>query len=187
MGNHHNYTFGQLHLNIGHQVRLEQICVDPNGPKFARLHPKGESVWHKQYNNDIDKADMKLYPPLGAEIEAGKRGICVARDLAKSVGMFPERGDAAEGNEDPPDYLPDGGNCPKDLWWFFKPFHYHGNKIGDVHFDDGMMMTVMTMMMIMTCTVMEMNVMLNMSPVVAVVPLKATALLLWKIWRILKF
>ena len=137
MGNHHNYTFGQLHLNIGHQVRLEQTRVDPNCPKFARPHPKGESVWHKQYDNDIDKADMKLYPPLGAEIEVWKRGICVARDLAKSVGMFPERGDAADGNEDLPDYPPDDGNCPEDLWWFFKPFHYHGNKIGDVLFDDG--------------------------------------------------
>ena len=50
--------------------------------------------------------------------------------------MFPERGDAADGNEDPPDYPPDGENCPEDLWWFFKPFHYHGNKIDDVHFDD---------------------------------------------------
>ena len=48
VGNHHNYTLLDMLRNMSHQVRLEQLRSDPDGPKFSKPHPKGESIWHKQ-------------------------------------------------------------------------------------------------------------------------------------------
>ena len=75
-------------------------------------------MWHKQYDNDVQKADMTFYPRF-----------------LPSVGMFAEIENALDDNEDPPDYPPDGGDCPEEVWWLYKPFHYHCNKIGDMSFD----------------------------------------------------
>ena len=45
VGNHHNYTMLDTRRNRSHQIRLEQLRADPEGPKFAKPHPKGESIW----------------------------------------------------------------------------------------------------------------------------------------------
>ena len=45
VGNHHNYTFGDLRRNTAHMIRLEEIRVDPSTPEFAKPHPKQESIW----------------------------------------------------------------------------------------------------------------------------------------------
>ena len=48
VGNHHNFTFGDLRRNTSHMIRLEEICMDPSAPEFAKPHPKQESIWRKQ-------------------------------------------------------------------------------------------------------------------------------------------
>ena len=117
VGNHHNYTFGELHRNLGHQVRLEQIRVHPNGPKFPKHNSKGESIWNKQYEEGFVQAQLNNYPADGEEIESWKAGIKEARQLALSVGMKPE------------DYndtiAADGEGCSGSNSWFFKPFKQH--------------------------------------------------------------
>ena len=75
VGNHHNYTLLDMLRNTSHQVRLEQIRADPNGPKFSKPHPKGESIWHRQYKEPFEKADLSQYPKEGDEVLAWKEGI----------------------------------------------------------------------------------------------------------------
>ena len=139
VGTQHNYTFGHLQRNIGHQVRLDQIRVDPNGPKFAKPHPKGESIWHRQYNKGCLKADLKNYPAQGEEVNAWKEGIVEGRHLAVLVDMIPGQNQAGSNNQCPDDYPSDGGDCPQDLEWFFKPYNYKQNKFNgdDDSFDGG--------------------------------------------------
>ncbi|KAL9976901.1 hypothetical protein ACROYT_G014242 [Oculina patagonica] len=48
VGNHHNYKFGDLRKNTSHMICLEEICINPNAPDFAKPHPKQESIWHHQ-------------------------------------------------------------------------------------------------------------------------------------------
>ena len=48
--------------------------ADPNGPKFAKPHPKGESIWHKQHQEPYEKANLSDYPGNGDEILAWKEG-----------------------------------------------------------------------------------------------------------------
>jgi hypothetical protein len=40
VGNQHNYTFGRMDRNLAHMNRLEEICLDPLAPEFAKPHPK---------------------------------------------------------------------------------------------------------------------------------------------------
>lgn len=70
-------------------IRLEEICVDPSVPEFAKPHPKQESIWGQQYPRPFNMANLKEYPAIGEEIEAWKQGIKIARRLARSVGMIP--------------------------------------------------------------------------------------------------
>lgn len=66
--NHHNYTFGDLRRNTSHMIRLEEIRVDPSAPEFAKPHPKQENIWGQQYERPINRANLKEYPAIGAEI-----------------------------------------------------------------------------------------------------------------------
>ena len=69
VGNHHNYTLLDMLRNTSHQVRLEQIRADPNGPKFSKPHPKGESIWHllkKLICHSTQKTAMKFW--LGEKV-----------------------------------------------------------------------------------------------------------------------
>ncbi|KAL9976902.1 hypothetical protein ACROYT_G014243 [Oculina patagonica] len=45
VGNHHNHKFEDLRKNPSHMIRLEEICINPNAPDFAKPHPKQESIW----------------------------------------------------------------------------------------------------------------------------------------------
>lgn len=117
VGNHHNYTFGTLFRNHAHQIRLEQIRVDPKGPKFSKPHPKGESIWHKQLQPGFTSADLKSYPTEGEEISAWKDGIRQARSLAKMIGMNPTENNAT--------YDANGNGCADEDIWFFRPFDEH--------------------------------------------------------------
>lgn len=100
VGNHHNYTFGELRRNTSHMIRLEEIRVDPSAPDFAKQHPKQESIWGQQYERPINVANLKEYPAIGTEIEAWKEGIKIARGLARSVGMIPDIDAIDEDNND---------------------------------------------------------------------------------------
>lgn len=117
VGNHHNYTFGTLFRNHAHQIRLEQIRVDPKGPKFSKPHPKGESIWHKQLQPGFTSADLKSYPTEGEEISAWKDGIRQVRSLAKMIGMNPTENNAT--------YDANGNGCADEDIWFFRPFDEH--------------------------------------------------------------
>lgn len=66
--NHHNYTFGDLRRNTSHMIRLEEIRVDPPAPEFAKPHPKQENIWGQQYERPLNRANLKEYPAIGAEI-----------------------------------------------------------------------------------------------------------------------
>ncbi|XP_076070119.1 uncharacterized protein LOC143041871 [Mytilus galloprovincialis] len=112
VGNRHNFNFGDMHRNVSHMIRLEQIQCDPDGPKFARNHIKQENVWHKQYDMaNIQKVDLTNYPPPGDEVKAWKEGIEMAQQLARDLGMLPN---FFHGGNDGPD--------DPDNDWFYRPF-----------------------------------------------------------------
>ncbi|XP_066931123.1 uncharacterized protein [Clytia hemisphaerica] len=90
VGNHHNYTLLDMIRNLSHQVRMEQLRADPKGPKFAKPHPKGESIWQKQQEDGYLKVDLTKYPTEGEELVAWQEGIVKAREMAALVGMCPE-------------------------------------------------------------------------------------------------
>ena len=114
IGNHHNYSYGDLRRNISHQIHLDQICVDPSGDaKFAKPHPKGESIWKPQYDNQLDMVDLKDYPEELEEHQYWKEGILVAQQLAIEVGMGPD-----EISEDNDNFCPFPPFDPEDV-------HYH--------------------------------------------------------------
>ena len=136
--------------NHGHQTPLEQIQVDPHGPKFARPHPKGESIWHKQDLPGCVKANLKEYPLPGEEIGAWEDGIREARALARSVGMKPDdhAGDIDLNNgDDPPDYTPDGETVLLELLGFINHLRILALVIIVVNW---MTTTMMLIMLIMT-------------------------------------
>ncbi|KAL9954635.1 hypothetical protein ACROYT_G042199 [Oculina patagonica] len=99
VGNHHNYNFGDLSRNTSHMLRLEQIRVDPNAPKFAKPHPKQESIWGQQYP-DCEKVRLNQYPRVGEEVQAWREGIRGAQELARAVGMVPTNGDDDDDDDD---------------------------------------------------------------------------------------
>ena len=139
VGTQQSYTFGHLQRNIGHQVRLDQIRVDPKRPTFAKPHPKGESIWHRQYDEGCLKADLQNYPAQGEEVNAWKEGIVEGRHLAMLVDMIPGQNQAGGNNQCLDDYPSDSGDCPQDLEWFFKTYNYKWNKFNgdDDSFDGG--------------------------------------------------
>jgi len=109
VGNRHNYTFGDLQRNLSHMTRLEQISVDPNGPAFAKPHPKQESIWWHQ-TKDSPKANLTDYPSHNEVIRQWNRGVHEARRLATTVGMTPTNEDENETDS-----------------WFWKPFDEPGD------------------------------------------------------------
>ena len=70
VGNHHNYCFGDLRRNASHMIRLEEIRINPDAPDFAKPHPKQESIWHRQYKDGYEKANLYDYPVAGSEVDA---------------------------------------------------------------------------------------------------------------------
>ena len=143
VGNHHNYHYGELHSNVSHMIRLEQIKTDPDAPDFAKPHPKQECIWNSQYPPEEFSASLTDYPAHGAQVQAWKEGIYLAQKLAMEVGMGPENnigGDGENGDEDDGG----GGGCPisaddKDddsASWFYKPFKCAGNWMLSLD-DDG--------------------------------------------------
>ena len=145
VGNHHNYTFGELRRNTSHMIRLEEIRVDPSAPDFAKPHPKQESIWGQQCERPINVANLKEYPAIGTEIEAWKEGIKIARRLARSVGMIPDIDAVDEDNNDDGNDDNDGHdgsegddgcldnnvrgrnqhnerNAGREDYWFYRPF-----------------------------------------------------------------
>ena len=128
VGNHHNYTFGDLRRNTSHMIRLEEIRVAPSAPEVAKPHPKQESIWEQQYERPINMVNLKEYPVIGAEIEAWKEGIKIARELARSVGMRPAIQVPNEDRFDDDDNNNDGGNVSHEDYWFYRPFECLGNS-----------------------------------------------------------
>ena len=90
VGNKHNYTFGDMRRNQSHCIRLREIRSVDNGINFPKPHPKGESIWYKQYDKSTSEANLKEYPEKGDELSAWKEGIVEGRRLAANLGMKPE-------------------------------------------------------------------------------------------------
>ena len=109
VGNHHNYTMGDLSRNSSHMVRLETIRLNPDAPSYAKPHPKKESIWYKQYNGQ-PIADMTHYPSEAVMLREWKAGKAEAQDLARQAGMLP----------DP--------YCPPPQWFY----HPHDGPDGDL-------------------------------------------------------
>ena len=120
VGNKHNYTYADMIRNSEHCSRLEEIRTTPGGPKFAKSHPKSESIWDKQYGKEYNPVNLKNYPLVGEELESWKKGILIAWNLASSLGMSPSNTTAiniaSPFNETNPDT------------WFYHPFHLKGNS-----------------------------------------------------------
>eukprot|EP00112_Aurelia_sp_Birch-Aquarium-sp1_P008356 Seg1918.2 transcript_id=Seg1918.2/GoldUCD/mRNA.D3Y31 product="hypothetical protein" protein_id=Seg1918.2/GoldUCD/D3Y31 len=79
VGNHHNYSYGQMVNNINHMVRLLTIQADPEGPKFSRAHVKQENVWRRQYTNEEPEGGGGQFKAIssrrrGGEIVEGRHG-----------------------------------------------------------------------------------------------------------------
>jgi len=70
-------------------IRLEEIRINPNAPDFAKPHPKQESIWHHQYPDGYERANMKAYPAVDSEITAWQEGMEETRALARGLGMAP--------------------------------------------------------------------------------------------------
>ena len=87
VGNRHTYTYGRLKNNLAHMVRLEEIRVDPEAPKFSSAHPKAEMIWDKQYTPGFQPANLHDYPDEGDERNAWLEGKMVAIELAREVGL----------------------------------------------------------------------------------------------------
>ena len=148
VGNRHNYDFTRLQKNLSHMIRLEEVQTNPQAPKFARPHPKGEIIWPRQYADGWVPADLADYPAQGEEIVAWRDGIHVARQLAHSVGMLPEiiiqrpvnlhdqqdvcphemflEGPAEDGGvESADDLAPDNTACS----WALQPLHFQQKNL----------------------------------------------------------
>ena len=125
VGNHHNYTMLDMRRNRFHQIRLEQLRADPEGPKFATSHPKGESIWERQYESPFVKADLKDYPGRGSEIDAYKLGIMGGREMVVEVRMCPK--DYVVSDNVFPPISP--GDKYSSALWFYQPFSYIGNYL----------------------------------------------------------
>ena len=133
VGNHHNYCFGDLRRNASHMIRLEEIRINPDAPDFAKPHPKQESIWHRQYKDGYEKANLYDYPVAGSEVDAWKEGMYEARRLARSVGMAPDNdASASEGDSSDDDDDHDNDSGGGDNSWFYRPFQYPGNRFGDL-------------------------------------------------------
>ena len=133
VGNHHNYSFGDLRRNASHMIRLEEIRINPDATDFAKPHPKQESIWHRQYEDGYEKANLNDYPVAGSEVDAWKEGMYEARRLARSVGMAPDNdasGSEGDSSDDDDDHDNDSGGG--DNSWFYRPFQYPGNRFGDL-------------------------------------------------------
>ena len=135
VGNHRQYTFGDLRRNLGAMMRLEEIRVDPEGPEFAKPHPKQESIWGKQdVYNGREKADLTLYPGDDEVLAAWRHGKNDAQALASESGMKPDDDD------DHRDAESDNDDDNDDNLWFKKPFKYPQNHfssdLGDLSSDD---------------------------------------------------
>ena len=113
VGNKHNYSFGDMRRNQAHCIRLEEIRSSNNGINFPKPHPKGESIWHKQYESGCQKVNLREYPQDGEEFLAWKEGMQEARKLALSVGMKPEYHEL--------DSFPPYENIPNTDIWFYDP------------------------------------------------------------------
>ena len=119
IGNHHNYSLGDLRRNLSHMIRLENIRIDPLAPEFAKPHPKQESIWHTQNAPDCIPADLRQYPTADETISAWEEGIKKARRLLHSVGISPQDFD--------PDNPEDSDDVDEN--WFYKPFAFPQNKL----------------------------------------------------------
>ena len=113
-------------------IRLEEICVDPSAPEFAKPHPKQESIWPHQYAQHLNRPDLMAYPEFGTELEEWKEGIEIARRLARLVGMAPE----GDGNDHVDDNGSDGHNGDGTDNWFWYPFDFLGNTLSEAPDDN---------------------------------------------------
>ena len=88
VGNHHNYTYGDLRRNYAHMIRLEEIRLNPNAPEYAKPHPKQETRWNTQYQGP--EVDLSVYPTDEEILSQWRQGITDAEAMAVYVGIRPD-------------------------------------------------------------------------------------------------
>ena len=137
VGNHHNYSFGTLQRNRSDQIRLEKIRTDPNGPKFAKPHPKGECIWTQQYEVVTAPANLMDYPTDEMVTSSWENGIFAAQQLAKDIGMKPSTSDEISGIDEHSAFPPFLNDNPRNLnQWFYQPFTEFAREFGDIGGED---------------------------------------------------
>ena len=126
--NRHNYTFVDMHTNLGYMNRMQEIRVTNNELQFPKRKTNNDFIWDKQFDENQRKrtCDLKNYPSAADTIIAWKEGVKMAQSLAKRLGMHPddEQRDNAESDEDDDD--------DDDKKWFHKATSF-------VEFDESLM------------------------------------------------
>lgn len=90
--NRHNYTFLDMHTNLGHMNRLEEIKATNRDIKFPIRKHNNDFIWYKQFSQDQRKrvCDLKNYPSKEEVVCAWKEGVEMAKQLARKLGMHPD-------------------------------------------------------------------------------------------------
>ena len=65
------WLFQKRSLDMG-PLFIKEIRLSPEGPKFAKRHPKQESTWYKQYKN-TPTADLRAYPSSDKMLQSWKK------------------------------------------------------------------------------------------------------------------
>lgn len=120
--NHHNYTILDMHTNLGHMNRIQEVRATNPDIKFPKRKHNNDFIWDKQFQGDQRKkvCDLRDYPSAELVIEAWKEGTKMAKDLARSLGMHPD-GDGNHSNSQ--DGGTDGGEDDSNKW-FNKPMEH---------------------------------------------------------------
>ena len=111
--NLHNYTFLDMHTNLGHMNRLEEIKATNPDIKFPIRKHNNDFIGDKQFAQDQRKrvCDLKNYPSKEEVVCAWKEGVEMAKQLARKLGMHPDSNE--HGDETSDDYK-----------WFYKRMEY---------------------------------------------------------------
>ena len=102
--NRHNYTILDMHTNLGHINRLQEINITNPDIKFPKRKDNNDFIWDKQFPQDRGKwvCDLKDYP--------SEKGVgCAWKELVEVWNA--ETSDSDDHDDD-------------DKKWFYKPMDY---------------------------------------------------------------
>ena len=119
--NKHNYTFLDMHTNLGHMNRIQEIRAVNNDIKFPKRNHNNDFIWDKQFPQErrSKECDLKDYPSPQEVIKAWREGVDMAKNLSRRLGMCP---DADVDGYDGDDHDSDASDDKKE--WFDKPMEF---------------------------------------------------------------